>query len=93
MSYRARLRLCLGTDSEAIYRSLEAEARQRGPSKGVVKLGMDDGCVVLHIRARDLAGLRAITNSFLLLIHASLAAISGSATRGEERGLKDKSPH
>ncbi|BAN90373.1 KEOPS complex subunit Pcc1 [Aeropyrum camini] len=90
MRYRAKLRFCLGEDSETVYRSLEAEARQRGPAKGVVRLSMDGGCVGLDIEARDLAGLRAIANSFILLIHASVSAIRGSYRGG---GLKDKSPH
>lgn len=71
----AEYKLCLGEDSIHVYNSLKAEEKSRGPEKGSVKIMLDDDCVVIVVESRTLSGLRALSNSFLLLAHSAYSAI------------------
>lgn len=81
---RGEYRLCLGSDSIHVYRSLEAEAKTRGPGKGRVEVGFEEGCIVIIVESNSISGLRALTNSYLLLAHSAYSAIRHS--RREQGG-------
>ncbi len=68
---KAEYRLCLGSCTIHVYRGLQAEERQPAPQKGRVTLRFEDECLIVTIEASDLTGLRALSNSFLLLVHAA----------------------
>jgi len=72
--------LCLGPKVKHIYNALIVEAAQPQPHKGVVNVrATSDGeCLVMEIKSSSLSGLRALTNSFLYLVHASYSALSSS---------------
>lgn len=75
---RGEYRLCLGEDSVHVYNSLEAEVKARGPDKGRVELKLEDECIVIKVESSTVSGLRALTNSFLLLAYSAYSAIKYS---------------
>jgi len=75
---RGEYRLCLGSDSIHVYNSLQAEVKSKGPDKGRVELRLEDDCVVIIVESDSPSGLRALTNSFLLLAHSAYSAIKYS---------------
>jgi KEOPS complex subunit Pcc1 len=72
------LKLCLGKYSTPIYTALLAEVNQPSPEKGTVSIGLEEDCIVLHIKSETISGLRALINSFLLLVHASYSSLKAS---------------
>ena len=75
---RAEYRFCLGIYTEPLYKAILAEEKQPAPEKGQVSLRLEEGCLVLDVKARDLSGLRALSNSFLLLIHAAYSSMTNT---------------
>ena len=73
--YRMQARLCIGEYATHVYRALLAEARQPAPHKGRVDFRVEDGCLVLDIESETMSGLRALTSSFLYLVHAAYSSI------------------
>jgi len=78
---RANIKLCLGEDTRAIEEALQAEVNQPAPERGRVKVARDGECLILRIEARDLSSLRALTSSYLYLIHAAYSALARSGTK------------
>ena len=73
---RALLEFCLGKASKTVYEALLAEANQPSPSKGEARVSMsNDECIRIEIIAKDLSGLRALVNSYHLLVYASYSSI------------------
>ncbi len=79
---KGEYRLCLGDDAWPIYKALLAEVRAPSPEKGRVSVSIKQDCLVLEISSQSLSGFRALTNSFLLLVHAAYSAITGAEKRG-----------
>jgi len=75
---RALYRLCLGPCTASVYEALLAEERQAAPQKGGVRVFLEGQCLAVQVKARDLTGLRALSNSFLLLAHAAYRALVDS---------------
>jgi tRNA threonylcarbamoyladenosine modification (KEOPS) complex Pcc1 subunit len=71
----AKVTLCLGPYSEAVYESLLAEVRQPAPRKADVSVELEGGCVKLYIRAGDVNQLRVVLNSYLYLVHAAYSTL------------------
>ncbi|MCE4620088.1 MAG: hypothetical protein F7C33_03590 [Desulfurococcales archaeon] len=82
MAIKGEYRLCLGDDARPIYKALLAEVRAPSPEKGEVSVSIERGCLVLEISSQSLSGFRALTNSFLLLVHAAYSAISEAGKQG-----------
>ncbi|MEB3789791.1 MAG: hypothetical protein GSR72_07880 [Desulfurococcales archaeon] len=73
---RALLEFCLGKSSEAVYEALLAEVNQPSPGKGEARVSTSsDECIRIEIIAKDLSGLRALVNSYHLLVYASYSSI------------------
>ena len=72
---RGEVRICGLRDPGPLYRALEAEARQPAPGKGKARIRVEGGCLAITIEAVDLSGLRAIMNSYLLLLAAAYSAL------------------
>ncbi len=81
MEYRAVARLCLGEHARPVYSSLRAEVLQGGPRKGEVSVGIVNGCVEIRVSSNELSGLRALLNSYLLLLHAAYSALDSVSKR------------
>jgi len=79
---RGEYRLCLGDNTRPIYKALLAEMRTPSPEKGRVSVSIKQDCLVLEISSQSFSGFRALTNSFLLLVHAAYSAIIGAEERG-----------
>ncbi|MCE4613694.1 MAG: hypothetical protein F7C07_07695 [Desulfurococcales archaeon] len=77
---RAEIELCAGELSKHIFEALLAELDQPSPEKGSVSLRLGEGCLRIRIESWSLSGLRALTNSFLLLTYAAY----GSLKQGEQ---------
>lgn len=71
--------LCLEDLSRHVFEALLAELDQPSPEKGRVDLSLERGCLRIKIESGSLSGLRALTNSFLLLSYAAY----GSLKRGK----------
>ena len=82
MMVRGEYRLCLGDNTRPIYKALLAEIKAPSPEKGKVLVSIEQGCLVLEISSKSLSGFRALTNSFLLLVHAAYSAITGAEEQG-----------
>lgn len=76
---RAKIRLCLGDYSRALYESLLAEASQPAPAKAIVNVYMDDGCVVVDVKSENVSKLRAVLNSYMYLIYAALSTLASTS--------------
>ncbi len=72
---RAEYKLCLGESVKPVYRALLAEVNQPAPEKGVVSLDIEGDCIVMRIEAKNISGLRALSNSFLQLAYAAYSSI------------------
>ena len=72
---KVNIMLCLGEYSLMVYRALLAEEKQPAPEKGRVKLSLSGGCLGILVESDSLSGLRALTNSFLLLAHAAYSVL------------------
>ncbi len=68
-------KFCLGEFSKHIYEALIAEIDTPSPEKGKVSLALRDNCIHLMISSETISGFRALSNSFILLIHAAYSAI------------------
>lgn len=55
--------------------SLKTEISQPQPGKGKVIMNDEGGCLVLKIVSNNISGLRALTNSFLYLLHAAFSTL------------------
>jgi len=55
--------------------SLTVEVSQPQPQKGSVNVKVENECLVVEISSDNISGLRALTNSFLYLIHAALSSL------------------
>ena len=83
--------ICIRRDiAGSIEQALAAELRQPAPEKGRVAVEARGGCLRLVVESGSLSGLRALVNSFLLLVHAAYSSIlaAGSASglnTGERR--------
>ncbi len=76
MEAGATVKVCLGDYVDPLARALMAEATQpRQPSKGVVKVEVHDGCVLISMQAGDLGDLRALLSSYMYLIHAAYSSL------------------
>ncbi len=72
---RGVIRICGLRDPEPLYKALEAEARQPAPGKGRARVEAAGDCLTVSIEAADFSGLRAIINSYLLLLAAAYSAL------------------
>ena len=72
---KAEIKLCLGDSVRHVFRSLIAEASQPSPEKGRATISLEGDCVVISIESNTISGLRALTNSFLLLAYASYSSL------------------
>ena len=70
------MKICLGDNVKPIYTSLLTELRQPAPHKGVVDIMLNGDCIVIEINSDTISGLRALTNSFLYLIHAAYSTLT-----------------
>ena len=75
MLHRSLVKLCLGAYSEAIASALQVEARQGGPSRGRVDVGLSGECVNILLESHSPTGLIALLNSYLLLAHAAYSTL------------------
>jgi len=74
--HKADFTICDGMKAlRPVALSLEAELAQPQPEKGVVTLTLDESCLRIHIESVTISGLRALSNSFLYLLHAAMASI------------------
>lgn len=55
--------------------SLKAEISQPQPQKGNVNIKVENECLIVEISSNSISGLRALTNSFLYLIHAAISSL------------------
>jgi tRNA threonylcarbamoyladenosine modification (KEOPS) complex Pcc1 subunit len=75
-------KFCLGEHARSLYTSLLAELEAPSPDKGEVKIRLEGDCLILYINSPSLSGFRALSNSFLLLIHAAYSAIVEASRAG-----------
>ena len=68
-------KICLGSLTDALYKSLIAEVNQEAPKKGRVNIEYNNGCLYLTILSDTLSGLRALSNSYMNLIYAMITSI------------------
>ncbi len=78
---KALFKICLEEYTEPIYEALKAEEGQSAPEKGTVKITRDGDCISIIIESADLSGLRALSNSYLLLLHAAYSSLVGASAR------------
>ncbi len=71
----SKVKLCLGEYSEAVGSALQVEAKQKGPSRGRVKVELREECVDITLESDSPTGLIALLNSYLLLAHAAYSAL------------------
>ncbi len=72
---QAEIKLCLGPYTNPIYHAIKAETTQASPAKGEADVKIEENCLKLVIKSKDLSGLRALTNSYLLLIYAAYSSL------------------
>ncbi len=69
-----KIRIC-DPVAPVLMSSLRVEASQPQPQKGNVNIKVENECLVVEISSNSISGLRALTNSFLYLIHAALSSL------------------
>jgi tRNA threonylcarbamoyladenosine modification (KEOPS) complex Pcc1 subunit len=79
---RAKIKLCIGAKyASSLYKALQAEVSQPAPEKGRISISLDNSCIVMEVDSPTISGLRAITNSFLLLAYASYSTLNTAEDR------------
>ena len=71
----AKYTLCIGTDAQFVYNALEAELKARAPDKGDIRINLEDDCLIIEIKSNTISGLRALSNSFLLLVYSAYSSL------------------
>ncbi|MCE4600704.1 MAG: hypothetical protein F7C38_03985 [Desulfurococcales archaeon] len=75
MTMRASYKICIGPDSTHLYNALMAEAEAKAPDKGRVTVDLEGECIIVRVTSRSLSGLRALSNSFLLLAYSAYSSL------------------
>ncbi len=78
---KVAFKMCLEEYTEPVYEALKAEEGQSAPEKGTVRIARDGGCISIIIESVDLSGLRALSNSYLLLAHAAYSSVVSASAR------------